>query len=312
MNPLNPNSFANSPLDRAGHLREDPAALAALRADENARIMLLRDGRPLVAPRTPRDAAQIAWLKPPEAEAPLHQAVEIFLGLDGKVPLFAREAGGLPDPREGGPLIGLGEFHELRGLLPFLPAGEAAIVGQAKALLDWHARHGFCAKCGQATVATQAGYRRDCPACKAEHFPRTDPVVIMLATHGEAALLGRGPAWPPNRFSALAGFLEPGETIEEGVARELVEEAGVYTTSVRYLFSQPWPFPSNLMIGCIAEVEGQDLKLNPAELAEARWFKRAELPSLLDGTRPDKTLGPPAFAVAHHLIKAWASESGSN
>lgn len=308
MRTSNPNTFANSPIDRAGHLRNDPGALSALRSSENARVLLVRDGRPLIAPRAPTDAAQIAWLLPQPVETLLRHSVEIFLGLDGEVPLFAREATGIPDPREGGPLAGLGEFHELRGLLPFLPAGEAAIVGQAKALLDWHARHGFCAKCGHATVVSQAGYRRDCPACKAEHFPRTDPVAIMLATCGDEALLGRGPTWPPNRFSALAGFLEPGETIEEGVARELHEEAGVRATSVRYLFSQPWPFPSNLMIGCIAEVAAKELKLDPSELADARWFKRSELPAVLDGSHAGKALGPPPFAVAHHLIKAWADD----
>jgi NAD+ diphosphatase len=302
--PLNPNTFANSPLDRAGHVRHDEAALAALRSNDNARVAVLRDGRPLVAPRAPTDAAQIAWLKAGQTEKLAH-SVEIFLGLDGDVPLFAREATHLMDPREGGPLAGLGEFHELRSLLPFLPAGDAAILAQARALLDWHARHGFCAKCGNASVVSQAGYRRDCPACKAEHFPRTDPVVIMVGTCGDEALLGRGAQWPQHRFSALAGFLEPGETIEEAVARELEEEAGVRAVSVRYLFSQPWPFPSNLMIACLAEVADKTLKVDSDELAEARWFKKSELPQVLNGTHPDKFLGPPPFAVAHQLIKAW-------
>ncbi len=303
MLPHNPNTFANSPLDRAGHLRHDEAALENLRKGDRARVMLLREGRPLVAPRAPTDAAQIAWLKLSQVEK-LSNAVEIFLGLDGEVPLFARDAAHLTDPRDGGPLAGLGEFHELRSLLPYLPSGEAAMLAQARSLIDWHARHGFCAKCGNPSTLVQAGYRRDCPACKAEHFPRTDPVVIMVGVCGDEALLGRGVKWPPLRFSALAGFLEPGETIEEGVARELEEEAGVKATSVRYLFSQPWPFPSNLMIGCIAEIADKAIKLDSEELAEARWFQRSELPLLLNGTHPDNFLGPPPFAVAHQLIKA--------
>jgi NAD+ diphosphatase len=301
----NPNTFANSPLDRAAHLRGDAEALAGLRAGAGARLMLVRDAKPLVAARGRDAAAELAWLRPGLVENLTEGAVEVFLGLEDEVPLFARDASALPDPREGGPLAGLGEFRELRGLLPFLAASEAAMIAQAKALIDWHARHGFCARCGAPTRLAQAGYRRDCAGCQAEHFPRTDPVVIMLGVHGDAALLGRGSTWPAKRYSALAGFLEPGETIEDGVARELFEEAGVRATGVRYLFSQPWPFPSNLMIGCIAEVTARDLTLDPEELADARWFDRAELSDLLAGTRADGVSGPPPFAIAHQLIKAW-------
>jgi NAD+ diphosphatase len=301
----NPNTFANSPLDRAGHLRAKPDALAKLRQAPGASTLLLRGAKPFVAARGPKDEVRLAWMKPAFIDTHAPGAPEIFLGLAAAEPLFAADVSALADPREGGPLAGLGEFHELRPLLPFLSGADAAIIGQAKSLLDWHARHGFCAQCGAATRPALAGYRRDCPACKAEHFPRTDPVVIMLAVCGDEALVGRGLGWPPNRFSALAGFLEPGETIEEGVARELFEEAGVIATSVRYLFSQPWPFASNLMIGCIAEVAGKDLKLDPEELADARWFRRDELPSLLDATHPDGCSGPPPFAIGHQIIKAW-------
>jgi NAD+ diphosphatase len=305
MTPQNPNIFANSPLDRAGHLRAKPEALAELRHSPAANALLFHGAKPFVTARGSKDEVRLAWMKPAFLDAYAPGASEIFLGLDGEAPLFAADVSVLPDPREGGPLAGLGEFHELRPLLPFLSGGDAAIIGQAKSLLDWHARHGFCAKCGAATRLALAGYRRDCPACKAEHFPRIDPVVIMLAVCGDEALVGRGAGWPPNRFSALAGFLEPGETIEEGVARELFEEAGIVATSVRYLFSQPWPFPSSLMIGCIAEVAAKDLKLDAEELADARWFRRDELPSLLDGTHPDGCSGPPPFAIGHQIIKAW-------
>jgi NAD+ diphosphatase len=301
----NPNTFANSPLDRAGHLRAKPEALVELRQAASASALLFHGAKPLVTARAGTDPARLAWMKPAFLDAHAAGANEIFLGLDGKAPLFAADVSALADPREGGPLAGLGEFHELRPLLPFLSGADAAIIGQAKSLLDWHTRHGFCAKCGAATRLALGGYRRDCPSCKAEHFPRTDPVVIMLAVCGDEALVGTGVGWPPNRFSALAGFLEPGETIEEGVARELFEEAGVVATRVRYLFCQPWPFPSSLMIGCIAQVAAKDLKLDPEELADARWFHRDELPSLLAGTHPDGCSGPPPFAIGHQLMKAW-------
>lgn len=305
MRSRNPNTFANSPLDRAGHVRAKPEELASLRRAPSASLLLVRDGRPFVAARKGGEPAKLAWLNPAFLDAHAEGATEIFLGLDDKGPVFAADVSALRDPEDGGPLHGLGEFQELRGLLPFLSGGDAAIVGQAKSLLDWHARHGFCAKCGAPTRLTQGGYRRDCGACKAEHFPRTDPVAIMLAACGGEVLLGRGPQWPPKRYSALAGFLEPGETIEEGVAREIFEEAGVRTASVRYLFSQPWPFPSSLMIGCVAEVESKTLRLDPAELADARWFAREELPALLGGTHADGCAGPPPFAIAHQLIRAW-------
>ncbi|MFO1186073.1 MAG: NAD(+) diphosphatase [Alphaproteobacteria bacterium] len=305
MHPANPNTFANSPLDRAGHLRAKPEELARLRKSAAASLVLVRDGRPFVGACKGSEPAKIAWLNPAFLAAHAAGATEIFLGLDDKGPVFAADVSSLADPQEGGPLQGLGEFQDLRSLLPLLSPSDAAIIGQAKSLLDWHARHGFCAKCGAPTRLAQGGYRRDCGVCKAEHFPRTDPVAIMLAVCGDEILLGRGAQWPPKRYSALAGFIEPGETIEEGAARELFEEAGVKALSVRYLFSQPWPFPSSLMIGCVAQVENRNFKLDPEELADARWFPRAELPSLLNGMHADGCAGPPPFAIAHQLIRAW-------
>ncbi|HEY0281593.1 MAG TPA: NAD(+) diphosphatase, partial [Rhizomicrobium sp.] len=175
------------------------------------------------------------------------------------------------------------------------------------ALIDWHQRHGFCPKCGAPTVSTDAGNKRVCTACQSEHFPRTDPVVIMLATKGDLALLGRNRNWPPDFFSAPAGFVEPGESIEEAVRRELFEETGVVAGAVSYFASQHWPFPSQLMIGCFAACDRSDLNLDGSELAEARWFDRASAKALLAG-EVKGLRGPVPFAIAHHLIKAWAEK----
>ncbi len=189
-----------------------------------------------------------------------------------------------------------------------LPLKDAAIMGQAKAMIDWHQRHGFCARCGHATASADGGYRRICPNCNAEHFPRTDPVVIMLATYGEECLVGRGKHFPAGMYSALAGFVEPGETIEEAVRRELKEESGIDTGAVTYHATQPWPFPSSLMIGCFAQALTKDLVIDRNELAEARWLDRATARAIIEGARAEGLWLPPPVAIAHHLIKAWAME----
>jgi NAD+ diphosphatase len=183
---------------------------------------------------------------------------------------------------------------------------DAAIIAQAKAMIDWHQRHGFCPRCGAATKIMDAGYRRLCDKCNSEHFPRVDPVVIMLATHGEACLVGRGKQFPPGMFSALAGFVEPGETIEEAVRRELMEEASVKVGEVTYYATQPWPFPSSLMIGCFAKAESREVKADETELAEVRWLERSVARELIEGKQVNGVRVPPPIAIAHHLIKTWA------
>ena len=175
---------------------------------------------------------------------------------------------------------------------------DAAIIAQAKALIDWHQRHGFCPRCGTPTRLVDAGYRRLCGECKAEHFPRTDPVVIMLATDGDACLVGRGKQFPRGMFSALAGFVEPGETIEEAVRRELMEEASVKVSEVIYYATQPWPFPSSLMIGCFAKAESRDAKADDIEIAEVRWIERRVARELINGKRIDGIMVPPPIAIA--------------
>ena len=185
------------------------------------------------------------------------------------------------------------------------------MLAAAKALMHWHARHRFCSNCGAPTEVAVAGWRRDCPVCKAMHFPRTDPVVIMLAVDGDACLLGRQPRFPKGMYSALAGFVEPGETIEAAVRREIREEAGVACGAVQYFASQPWPFPASLMIGCFAEAESRSLEVDRVELEDARWFSRDEAIALLERRHPDGLTAPTPMAIAHHLLKRWAYEGVS-
>jgi NAD+ diphosphatase len=193
----------------------------------------------------------------------------------------------------------------MRGLFEADLLGE---LGGAKAILSWHDRHRFCANCGAASRVSAAGWRRDCDACKAQHFPRVDPVVIMLAIDGERCVLGRQRHFAPGMYSALAGFLEPGETIEDAVRREIQEEAGIACTQVSYHASQPWPFPSSLMIGCFARAPSAPLNVDLNELEHARWFTRAEAAAMLAHTHPEGMSVPQAFAIAHHLIKAYVEQ----
>ena len=200
-----------------------------------------------------------------------------------------------------------GEFHDMRAAAFILPDADTAIAGQAKALIDWHRRHGFCPNCGNATAVQDAGYRRVCPRCGAEHFPRTDPVVIMLPILGEECLLGHNKRFPEGFYSAFAGFLEPGETMEEGVKRELREEADVKVGEVRYHASQPWPFPSSLMLGCYADALSKDFRIDGKEIESARWMSKREVRERLATPKDDGLKLPAVIAIAHTLIADWAS-----
>jgi NAD+ diphosphatase len=297
--------FGGNPLDRASERRDDGGWIAKLLGDAETRVLALRDLKPFTrGTATPAlDWQPVApWRDQIDGGAPL-----IFLGLaDGRARFAIDAAGANVAPDVDTELI------DVRALAPTLPSGEAAILAEARSLLDWHARHRFCAQCGSPTTMTSAGWKRRCPECRASHFPRTDPVVIMLAVRGEQALLGRNRRRAGARFSCLAGFVEPGETPEEAVRREVHEEAGVRCGRVRYLATQPWPFPSSLMIGFLTEALTEEITVDAEELAEARWFSRDEIREMVAraATGPDdptKVSLPAPIAIAHHICRRWSN-----
>ncbi len=300
------NTFSGNPLNRASDRRTDAAWIAEQLAAPTSLAVAMWNGRPLV--ETAKDGgAQIAYLAAGMARE-LSGGAErlLFLGLWNDIAVFAVDLEGSADPADG-PLEGLGRFEDLRAIALTLPPPDAAILATAKSMFEWRRKHRFCAACGQISNAVDGGWKRVCPACAAQHFPRTDPVVIMLAVKGERCLLGRQAAWPKLMFSALAGFLEPGESIEEACARELFEEAALRVTAVRYHSTQPWPYPSSLMIGLIAQVDNDDAVADQVEIDEVRWFTRAEARDLIGGKLADAR-APGALAIAHQLIKAWSEE----
>jgi len=300
------NTFAGNPLDRASDRRSKPEWIAKQLSSSESLGLAMWNGRPLVEPA--KDGGlQIAYL-PAKLVGELAGGAErlLFMGLWKGSAVFAVDLEDAADPGAG-PLEGMGKFEELRAIALKVPGPDAAILATAKQMFEWRRRHKHCAVCGQATEAMEGGWKRQCPACGAEHFPRTDPVVIMLPFHGDRCMLGRQEHWPPGMFSALAGFLEPGESIEEACARELNEEAGLRTRKVRYHSTQPWPYPSSLMIGLIAEVEDDEGAPDQTELSEIRWFTRNQARDLIAG-KLDGTFAPQRLAIAHQLIKAWVDE----
>ncbi len=282
--------FTGNPLDRASYRRSDAAWLAEQR---RAGLYLpFWQNRPFLVNAR---AGFLPW-RPDWEGKPC-----VFLGLDGSRPLFAIDLQG-----ENEPVLGEGSFQDMRASAFVLPARDTAIAGQAKALLDWHRRHGFCPNCGAPTQPRDGGYRRLCPACGAEHFPRTDPVVIMLPVLGQECLVGRSPRFPPQLFSAFAGFVESGESMEEAVRRELQEEVGLRVGAVHYHAAQPWPFPSSLMLGCYAQALGRDFEIDGHEIEAARWLTKQEVRARLANGIEDEMKLPVSIAIAHHLIKDWA------
>ncbi|GIU65902.1 NAD(+) diphosphatase [Candidatus Phycosocius spiralis] len=310
-----PIPFSAFPLDRAGARRRDQDFIFDLLRLRDTDLVLIQDGKPVLKvggqPSAPRKLLRLAAASR-AGFLQEHNDTLIFMGQNthGR----ATFAASLPSSFDwdDGPLQGLGEIEDMRMAAGVMDVGDLAIAGTAKSILDWHSRHRFCANCGVPSQVAEAGWKRHCTNCDSEHFPRTDPVAIMLAVHGNRCLLGRGPGFRAGYVSALAGFIEPGETIEEGCARELHEEAGVTMTHARIVANQPWPFPSQLMIGLIASVKNLELTIDLHEISEAIWFTREEARALLSegGCRRDGVTlrAPPPLAIAHHLIQHWIHE----
>jgi NAD+ diphosphatase len=295
-----PISYITNPLVRHSAER-DPDALARHADNPEAAMVLVTGDLPILTAGDPGTALLPAAVL---RKLPGHHE-QVFLGTLRDRPVIATLAA--PEAAElfqSDPAFEVTDLRSIavRGLVP---AEELGILAMAKSMLDWHARHRFCANCGAPTDAAQAGFRRDCSACGTQHFPRTDPVVIMLIARGDKCLLGRQSRFAPKMYSCLAGFLEPGETIDDAVRRETFEEAGVRVGKVEYVTSQPWPFPSSIMIGCIGEAESEDIVIDRTELEDARWFSREDIRRML-AEEHEEFAAPSPIAIARHLIREWA------
>jgi NAD+ diphosphatase len=295
--------YVGNPLDRAHERRADAAWLAGQLARRDGRCIVLAGERPLFLAHDNPGATALLPLA--EAERLTPDGETLFLGFDAeRRPVFARE--GAPIDKDA-VLEGRLDHRDLRAfaLQGVVPAPEVAMAALARSLFAWHRSHSFCSACGQPSAMTFGGYRRDCGSCGAQHFPRTDPVTIMLITDGDRALLARSPRFLPGMYSAIAGFVEPGETIEEAVARETREETGLEIGRVTYHMSQPWPFPSSLMIACYAEATTTEIRIGDDELEDAMWVTRDELKAALRG---EGTFGVPMpIAIAHHLVLGFVA-----
>jgi NAD+ diphosphatase len=310
-------TFGGSGLDRAAHLRGDCEKQRELWA--RGRVIAFWHGQPLTR------GAELYWLGT-ESPALAQVDISVFLGLDDGQPCFAADLScqtvrdtvqpskaavsndaSNDEPFRHPSLPQEVQSCELRAIMAGLSPREAEMAATGKALLHWHRTHGFCSACGAASAPVMAGWQRQCPACGSAHFPRTDPVVIMLITRGNSLLLGRNSAWPEAMYSLLAGFVEPGETVEAAVRREVFEETAIKVGAVRYLASQPWPFPASLMIGCLGEALSSEISIDPVEISDARWLSREEVAHAVAGGNP--ALHPPRHgSVARFLIEAWLAD----
>ncbi len=289
-------AFAGGQLD---HL-EDKRDITSLRKflkDPNARAVIMIDGKPAV-----RDDGSLKTVHPDEVVGKTIVAPGvIFLGTDKIGPVFGYQL----DGPQG--IASADSFQEMRFIAGKIDPKSLAIAGRAKSLFDWHNSHRFCSVCGKESQPTGGGMNRKCPICFTEHFPRVNPVAIMLVLNGDDCLMGRSAGWPDGAYSALAGFVSPGETLEEGCAREVKEEVGLDVHSMRYVFSQPWPFPSQLMMGIICHTDSRDLKINEKEIEAAQWFSKETVRDVFE-KKSDAFLRPPKFTIAHQLLRHWLAE----
>ena len=296
--------FTGDPLDRSERERRDPTWLAKQLTLRSSKFLLF-DSMRVLAERGP--PTELFWLGPEARNLAAPGAEPFFLGVAEGVAHFALDATG--HTHDVALLTGgRGQFEDPRKTAPHLTLPATGLLAHAKSLVDWHARHQFCANCGAPTVATTSGKERSCDNCGARHYPRTDPVAIMLVHDGERCLLGRGNRRASAFYTALAGFIDHGESIEEAVRREIYEEAGLEVGDVVYHSSQPWPFPASLMVGCLAEAKTTDINFDTVELEDVRWFDRSTVVETLSADRfATETLAiPGTIAIAQHLIKAWA------
>ena len=293
--------YSGNPLDRAERERRDEAWISAKAIDPTSKILPLRDLKVLVSKG---ELPELAWVSPTDLQRLGGSPAIVFLGLLDGVAHFAADV----TSSDGSGLEGEStRFEDARAAASVVAREDAGVIAQARAHVGWHNRHGFCSVCGHATEIGRGGQVRKCPKCAADHFPRTDPVIIVVVADGDRCLLGQswGRLASSNMYSALAGFMDQGESIEEAVAREVMEEAGIRATNVRYHSSQPWPFPSSLMIGCHADAATTDIHKDEEEMTDVKWFERADVLSALAGKNEALSL-PGPFAIAHHLIRAWA------
>jgi len=296
--------FAGNPLDRGDVSRRDPQWLEAAAREPSARFLPLWQLNPLIEERG--DASRLGWLARADLDRLEVTLPPVFLGIGEGVAHFAIDISEVEDPYHELNLGGRLGFTDARRAAMALPSGESGILAQARAQLAWHRGHRYCSSCGAPTMQEKGGHLRRCGRCGADHFPRTDPVAIMLVVDGGRCLLGQshGPLARTGMYSALAGFIDQGETIEEAVRREVMEEAGVAVGAVRYHSSQPWPFPSSLMIGCHAQASSSEIAIDPEEMHDVRWFERMDVEVALAGEHPELRL-PGPIAIAHHLVRAW-------
>ena len=300
-----PNFYAGGPLDRLAHRRGEAAWIAELLAAPTTRLLPVWRSQNLVIPG---EAPAAAWLPAAEAGALIEGAAALaFLGTIEGVAHFAVEISHHDDPAPVAALAPAAGFSDLRAVGPLLDRAEGSLLAYARGLMHWHARHRFCGVCGQPTVAIDAGHARRCTdaACAAQHFPRTDPAVIMLVHDGDRCILGHQSQWPPGMHSVLAGFVEPGESLEEAVRREVAEEVGVAVRDVRYRSSQPWPFPASIMLGFTARAVTTAIATSPAEIETARWYSRDEL---RHSPENEGFRLPRRDSIARRLLEDWLAE----